>query len=147
MRKVFAVLVAALLAGAVWTAGAGAIPPGPCSVEGLWQGVSHSDMTQMDTSVQLMITQHGRQFDWTAVDEGGIPLFMGHGVIAASGESSIMGKTPDGSAIVHAHGMVMCPADMGLTADFDYHVNMTGGAMPGLQDQGTVMLVHVLRGD
>ncbi len=58
-----------------------------------------------------------------------------------------MGKTPDGSAIAHAHGMVMCPADMGLTADFDYHVNMTGeGVLPGMQDQGTVMLVRVLRG-
>ena len=144
-RLLLLVAVAALMGTAGGVGSANAAPPGICDVGGLWQGISHSDTTGMETSVQLLIDQHGRQFDWTAVDEGGIPLFMGHGVIAASGQSSIQGKTPDGSAIVHAHGVVTCPADTGLTADFDYHVNATGGGViPVTQDQGTVQLVHIV---
>ena len=147
MKRLLVLLaVAALAAGAFGTT-ARAVPPGPCNVAGLWQGISHSDSTGMDTSVQLLIQQHGRQFDWIATDQGGIPLFMGHGEISASGNSSIQGKTPDGSAIVHGHGVITCPADTGLTAVFDYHVNTTGGGLlPAVQDQGSVSLVHIVRG-
>ena len=147
MRKLIALVVLALGVAAATVSSAAAVQPGPCRVGGLWQGISSSDRTGMQTSVQLTIVQHGRQFDWTAVDEGGIPLFSGHGVIAASGESSIQGKAPDGSAIVHAHGVVACPADEGLVAHFDYHVNTTGHSdAQGVEDQGTVQLVHVIRG-
>jgi hypothetical protein len=146
VRKLI-LLGAALLAGvAVLANSAAAFPPNPCNVDGLWQGFSQSETTGMRTSVQLLINQQGRQFDWTAVDQGGIPLFTGHGVIAASGNSSIQGKTPDGSALVHAHGDVVCPAGQAAVADFAYHVNMTGGVVGGVQDQGTVQLVHVTEG-
>jgi hypothetical protein len=146
MRKLILLVALALAAAAAYARPVAAFPPGPCNVEGLWQGVSQSETTGMRTSVQLLIDQHGRQFDWVALDQGGIPLFTGHGVIAASGNSSIQGKTPDGSAIVHGHGDIVCPAGQGVVATFDYHVNMTGGAAGGVQDQGTVQLAHAIEG-
>jgi hypothetical protein len=146
VRKLI-LLGALLVAGTATLANtAAAFPPNPCNVGGLWQGISQSETTGMRTSVQLLINQQGRQFDWTATDEGGIPLFTGHGVIAASGNSSIQGKTPDGSSIVHGHGDIVCPAGQGLVANFDYHVNTTGGVLGGVQDQGTVQLAHVIEG-
>jgi hypothetical protein len=33
-------------------------------------------------------------------------------------------RLPEGSAIVHARGMVMCSADMGFTSALEYHVNI-----------------------
>ena len=128
---------------------AAAFPPGPCDVNGVWQGVSMSQTTGMTTSVQLVITQegNGHQFDWIALDQGGIPLFSGHGDISSSDHSSIKGTTPDGSAIVHAQGIVTCAANTGVNASFDYTVNSTGnGVLPAVQDQGTVQLVHGVTG-
>jgi hypothetical protein len=149
LRTLVAASVIAALGVTALTGSAAAVAPGPCDVSGVWQGVSTSQRTGMTTSVQLIIQQrgNGHQFDWIALDEGGIPLFSGHGDISSSDHSAIMGTTPDGSAIVHAHGVVTCAADTGVTATFEYTVNSTGnGVVPAVQDQGTVQLVHGVTG-
>ena len=114
-------------------------------VGGLWVGSFMSDTSSFPLPVALMITQDEtnngklkRQFMFEAETANGM-VAMGDGVIAASGETHIMGMGHDAagmSFMVKAHGEVMgCDATM---AHFMYDVMFADGT----HDMGMVMLVH-----
>ena len=152
MKRFFGLFAAALLFALAGAAGAGASDGTHPDVNGLWEGAVQSETTGPST-VTLDITQRGGedpgQFDWTALGEGNLGPFAGHGQVSAGTPdggtpASIWGESPLG-LLVHAHGLVM-PGTLGLTADFDYTVNSMGPfeELGPIQDQGSVMLLHVI---
>ena len=145
--RAIAVAVAVLTVTAIGTTTAAAVPEDDkvCSVEGVWEGEFNSTEGNPNLgAVTLIIEQRHRKFFWQAVTTTG-QVAAGHGTIAASGQSHIVGEGPTLKK-VSAKGVVMCLADMGFTATFEYMATMETEAGT-FQDRGTANLVHVVPDD
>ncbi len=155
--KTFAVvLLVAIAAFGTWRASGGdtryAYAADPTAVEscpqgqdagGVWMGTFRSSrggaLDGGDVSLIIVMDMHAdgrlkRQFSFEATASNGA-MAAGRGVIAASGETHIMGEGP--RLMVKAHGDVSgCPE--AAVGDFMYSARFADGSM----DEGMVQLTH-----